>query len=209
MSWHEREDGMIEFRARLPKEEAAQLIAALEAARDQFGPPPAKPDSCSPQPEPATSEAGSYSNVDALLDVARGFLTTAPQDRSGEDRAMVVVHVSADNLARGVPAGTSQPEDAICHIHGVGSIEAATAQKLACDNPLLGAVVDRHGGALALGRTRRLVSTAQRRALMIRDGMCQYPRLPFRPAFEGSSSVAVDCRRPHRSGQDQASLCVP
>jgi hypothetical protein len=44
-----------------------------------------------------------------------------------------------------------------------------------CDNPLLGAVVDRHGGVLALGRARRLVSTAQRRALMIRDGMCQYP----------------------------------
>jgi hypothetical protein len=31
---------MIDFRARLPKLEAAQLIAALEAARDQFGPPP-------------------------------------------------------------------------------------------------------------------------------------------------------------------------
>jgi hypothetical protein len=41
--WHERDDGMIDFRARLPKEDAAVLIAALEAARDQSGPPP-KPD---------------------------------------------------------------------------------------------------------------------------------------------------------------------
>ena len=58
----------------------------------------------------------------------------------------------------------------------MGSIETATAQKLACDNPVLGAVVDKHGSVLALGRTKRLVSTAQRRALMIRDhGMCQYP----------------------------------
>jgi hypothetical protein len=88
---------------------------------------------------------------------------------------MVVVQVSAENLAGNVPAGTSQPDEAICHIDGVGSIETATAQKLACDNPLLGAIVDRHGGVLALGRTRRLVSKAQRRALMIRDGMCQYP----------------------------------
>src|SRR4029453_3428298 len=93
----------------------------------------------------------------------------------GEDRAMVVVHVSAENLAGGVPAGTSQPAEAPCHIDGVGSIQAATAQKLAYDNPLLGAVVDRHGGVLALGRTRRLVSKAQRRALMIRDEMCQSP----------------------------------
>ena len=64
----------------------------------------------------------------------------------------------------------------MCHIDRVGSIEAATAQKLACDSPVLGAIVDQHGDVLALGRTRRLVSKAQRRALIIRDhGMCQYP----------------------------------
>jgi len=39
----------------------------------------------------------------------------------------------------------------------------------------LSGIVDKHGNVLALGRTRRLVSRAQRRALMIRDGMCQYP----------------------------------
>jgi hypothetical protein len=38
LSWHEREDGMIDVRARLPKEEAAMLLAALAAAKDQFGP---------------------------------------------------------------------------------------------------------------------------------------------------------------------------
>jgi hypothetical protein len=63
----------------------------------------------------------------------------------------------------------------VCHIAGVGPIEAATAQRLACDNPMVGAIVDKHGNVLALGRTRRLVSRAPRRALMIQDGMCQYP----------------------------------
>jgi hypothetical protein len=63
----------------------------------------------------------------------------------------------------------------VCHIAGVGSVEAATAPRHACDSPLLGAVVDKHGKVLALGRTRRLVSKAQRRALMIRDKMCRYP----------------------------------
>jgi hypothetical protein len=29
VSWHERDDGMVEFRARLPKDEAALLIAAI------------------------------------------------------------------------------------------------------------------------------------------------------------------------------------
>jgi Domain of unknown function (DUF222) len=175
MWWHEREDGMIEVRARLPKEEAALVVAALEAAKDQFGPPPPAPDPCSGEPAQAVSGLAVYSNTDALLDVARAFLASAPEDRSGEDRTLVVVHVSAENLARDVPAGTAQPSEAVCHIAGVGPIEAATAQRLACDNPMVGAIVDKHGNVLALGRTRRLVSRAPRRALMIQDGMCQYP----------------------------------
>jgi hypothetical protein len=177
VSWHEREDGMIDFRARLPKEEAAVVLAAMDAAKDQFGPPPTKPDPCGEQSQPAAG-VGVYSKGDALVDMARGFLNSTPQDRSGEDRTLVVVTVSAENLTRNphdVPAGTSQPTEATCHIEGGGSIEAATAQKLACDNPLLGALIDKHGKVLALGRTRRLVSKAQRRALMIRDQMCRYP----------------------------------
>jgi hypothetical protein len=87
--WHEREDGMIDFRVRLPKEEAAVLIAAIDAARDQFGPPPPKPDSCNDtQPESAPG-VGTYGKAEALLDVARSFLTIAPEDRSGEDRTLV------------------------------------------------------------------------------------------------------------------------
>jgi hypothetical protein len=155
LSWHEREDGMIDVRARLPEDEAALLLAAIEAAKDQFGPPPAKPDPCGEE-SAGTPDAASYSNADALVDVARVFLNTAPEDRSGEDRTLVVVQVSAQNLARNnpagtpearpamldpvgnLPAGTSSPESAVCHLDGVGSIEPATAQRLACDNPMLG-----------------------------------------------------------------------
>jgi hypothetical protein len=116
-----------------------------------------------------------YNNADALLDVARVFLNAAPEDRSGEDRTLVVVHVSTENMAGNVPAGTSHPAAAVCHIDRLGPVEPATAQRLACDHPVLGALVDQHGEVLALGRTRRLVSKRQRRALQIRDGMCQYP----------------------------------
>ena len=63
----------------------------------------------------------------------------------------------------------------MCHIDGLGGIEPATAARLACDGTLLGAVVGAGGAVLNLGRTRRLVSRAQRRALMIRDRICQYP----------------------------------
>ena len=125
---------MIDIRARLPKEEAALLISAIDTAKDQFGPPPPKPDPCGDAHK--TTPGVTYSNADALLDVARVFLNTAPEDRSGEDRTRVVVHVSAENLGD-VPAGTSNTSEAVCHIEGVGSIEPATAQKHACDAPLL------------------------------------------------------------------------
>ena len=39
----------------------------------------------------------------------------------------------------------------------------------------MAAVVGAGSEVLALGRSRRLVSRGQRRALMIRDGMCQFP----------------------------------
>ena len=105
VSWHEGEDGMIDFRARLPKDEAALLIAAIDTAKDQFGPPPAKPDPCGDAEQVAAPGVGVYSTADALLDVARVFLDTAPQDRSGEDRTLVVVQVSAEQLGH-VPGGT-------------------------------------------------------------------------------------------------------
>ena len=79
-----------------------------------------------------------------------------------------------EETAVDVPAGTPGAVDATCHIQGLGGIEAETARRLACDADVLGAVVDADGHVLALGRTRRLVSRAQRRALMIRDGMCQF-----------------------------------
>jgi hypothetical protein len=61
-------------------------------------------------------DVGGYSDADALLDVARVFLDTAPEDRSGEDRTLVVVHVLAENLAPDVPAETPA-EAADAHPH--------------------------------------------------------------------------------------------
>lgn len=208
LTWTERETGTVDIRLRLPKEEAATVIAALNAAKDQFGAPPPAPAAGTDRPDPAANSASDsgtdttpgYTLADAALDVARTFLATAPEDRSGEDRSLVVVHVNADQLGTEDP--TAAPRDIVpadqtasdqtasdqaappadvpagtptCHIHGVGGIEPETARKLACDNDLLGALVDGHGDVLNLGRTRRLVSRAQRRALMIRDqGMCQF-----------------------------------
>jgi len=62
-----------------------------------------------------------------------------------------------------------------CHVAGVGRIEPATAARMACEATVLGAILDASGQVLALGRSRRLVSKQQRRALMVRDAMCRFP----------------------------------
>ena len=224
LSWHERDDGMIDFRMRMPKEEAALVIAALTAAKDQFGAPPPAPcpelptqpngrsladssrgdsspaDSSPADSSPADSSpadslsadspsadslstdqwassvagpisepddpagddpagddpAGdasavvdgrvldaavryplaerrararrqaraavdvavdstpTYGYADAIVDVARVFLDTAPEDRSGEDRTVVMVHVAAEHLTSPTdrpPGGTRYPTD--------------------------------------------------------------------------------------------------
>lgn len=195
--WSERDSQMVDVRIRLPKEEAAVVLAAVNAAKDHHDTPPAGADS----PRDAVGDGSTaddstvvdaspgYRLVDAVVDLARDYLAVVPGDRSGEDRATVVVHVAADHLAGGdVPAGTpphptstvpAPPRTAsepTCQVQGLGGVEPETGRRMACDNDLLGAVVDAHGDVLALGRTRRLVSRPLRRALMIRDqGMCQYP----------------------------------
>ncbi len=64
----------------------------------------------------------------------------------------------------------------VCMVEGHGPIEPATAQRLTCNALVQGAIRDTDGNVLALGRTRRLASRAQRRALRIRDhGVCQFP----------------------------------
>jgi len=117
---------MVRVDACLPVEEAAILVAAMTAATDQFGAPPDKPASTT------TAESvnpRTYNYADALLDVARVFLDAALEDRSGEDRTMVVVHVAADSLSRRrISAGpadpTAQGADPTCHIDGVGAYRA-------------------------------------------------------------------------------------
>ncbi|GAA3692287.1 HNH endonuclease signature motif containing protein [Microlunatus aurantiacus] len=198
LTWTERENGTIDLRLRLPKEEAAVLLAAIAAAQDQFGSPPPTDADADTDTDTDTDTAPAYTSADGILDVARGFLQTAPEDRSGEDRTLVVVHVGLDQLSSDggsavepvgdVPAGTSSLPQAAspplpptparqptCHVQGLSGIEAETARRLACDSDLLGAVLDRHRGVLALGRTHRLVSRTQRRALIIRDqARCQF-----------------------------------
>ncbi|MGP5125895.1 DUF222 domain-containing protein [Brachybacterium tyrofermentans] len=128
--------------------------------------------------------------ADAVLQLARTFLDAEPDDRSGEDRHLVVVQVSAESLIQNVPAGTFAGErttaDApspdvpagtpeLCRALGAGPLEARTAERLACTGKVAITITDTGGEILHLGRSRRLASRAQRRALRLRDTTCSFP----------------------------------
>src|SRR5699024_1214504 len=70
-----------------------------------------------------------------------------------------------------VPAGTSQR----CGILGAGPLETRTAERLACNGKIALKVTDPGGEILYLGRSQRLASRAQRRALRLRDTTCVFP----------------------------------
>ncbi len=65
-------------------------------------------------------------------------------------------------------------------IVGGGPIPAATARRLACDANIIPAVLSGTSTILDLGRSRRLATPDQRRALLARDGpSCAIPHCPI------------------------------
>lgn len=194
---------MVEIRAVLPAEVGAELLTALELAMDRDGSalpgstheptgsatePAAPTDERTHSADELDAEATTTATLeqrraDALHSLARTYLDSAPEDRSGEDRHLVIVQVSAEALTQNVPAGTpctpeSDPPAGTlprCGVLGAGPLETATAERLACTGQVSLMVTDAGGEVLHLGRKQRLASRAQRRALRLRDTTCTFP----------------------------------
>ncbi|WP_194793276.1 HNH endonuclease signature motif containing protein [Raineyella fluvialis] len=187
LSWQETDDGMVTLSVRMLPEEAATVRGAVEAATDRHLDQPDDPLASDGDP----ADRPVIDPVAALCDVARGYLDGAPTT-SVDDPNLVVVHVGLETLAgvalapsEDVPAGTPPDPTAgsgsadlrasQAWIERGGPIEAATAARHACDGDVVGMIIDAEGDVLAMGRTRRFATPAQRRALRVRDGGCQFP----------------------------------
>jgi Domain of unknown function (DUF222)/HNH endonuclease len=206
------EEGWLVLRGRLAAEEGALFLRALEAARDLLWERrrAAQADTTASETEPAESaEAvgpsageGRVSNSDALVALAELAVARRGGDRSGGDRFQVVVHVDRQTLVADT-AGR-------CELAEGHPLAAETARRLACDASLV-EVAAYDGRLLALGRKRRTVSPALRRALNARDRGCRFPgceRTRFVDAHHvrhwsrgGETNLAnlvLLCRRHHR-----------
>jgi Domain of unknown function (DUF222)/HNH endonuclease len=166
-------DGALVIRGRVPADEGALVMAALEAGRDQLRNSAARPDSggedtCPPRP----------SNPDALLLMADTLLASGPADRTGGERYQVVVHVDIDVLsgeANGNEDGR-QPgaQSHLCRLEHGEALDPETARRLACDASVF-SILERGGQPVSVGRKTRSVPPALRRALASRDQGCRFP----------------------------------
>ena len=173
LSYHWEEDGSFSIHGRLPAEEGALLLQALDAARDALWDDARASERGSAEPpergggsaEPSPPEPIKITNADALVTTADRSLAPPSRDRCGGDRYQVVVHVEEAALT-----GVVRPPA----IEGETSISAETARRLACDASLV-RVVGRDGSTLSVGRKTRTVPPSIRRALGARDATCRFP----------------------------------
>jgi hypothetical protein len=197
------EDGSLLIRARLPAEEGALLLTALEAGRDairagrtdraaetgeQGADLEAGGDRAAGGAGSASAEAthigdgreapggrASVSSADALVLMAETLLSTGPAERGG-DSYQVVVHVDAATLAA---TDDDDGDGGPCRLEHGPALHPETARRLACDAGLV-RILERDGRPLSVGRKTRTVPPALRRALNSRDPACRFPGCPQR-----------------------------
>jgi hypothetical protein len=167
LEWQWADDGALELRGRLPAEQGALLVAAIEAARDELGPPPSDAGSASAEATRTGDTVGAR-NADALLALAESSLEAGAGSTSAE-RYQVVVHVEVAALA-----GAGEANAPRCELeHGV-PLPRAAARRLGCDASVV-RILERDGRPLSVGRRTRTIPPALRRALRSRDRGCAFP----------------------------------
>jgi hypothetical protein len=168
LNYYYDDDGSLIIRARLPAEEGAVVLQALNAAMDAR-----RAEHNEAEPDDVTAvtstppERFAQGRADALTTLAETTLRHGPEPLSQAERYQVVVHVTAETL--------SADDTGRCELENGPGIALDTARRIACDSSLLHITEDGAGNPLDIGRKTRAVPSALRRALQSRDGGCRFP----------------------------------
>ncbi len=107
-----------------------------------------------------TSAAGSARRADGVVAMAEATLA-GTSVRAGKPPVEVMVHVDAATLTG--------------HTNRGDGISAETSRRLLCDCGVVPSLEDDIGRIIDVGRKRRTIPPALRRALQARDGGCRFP----------------------------------
>ncbi len=124
-----------------------------------------------------TRRPAAPTNAESLAALSEAALARPPTgswDRAAGERYQVLVHVDSSTLATDSPGAAMPGRGGSCAIADGPGIAPETARRLACDCALV-ALVERDGKPLSVGRRTRSIPPSIRRALLVRDGRCQFP----------------------------------
>ena len=225
LHYHYDENGSLVIIAKLPAEQAAVIMKALDRAMDSL-------DTNADVPA-GTSEHESFSTqrADALAQIAETYLNTSPSTTSTADRYQVVVHVTPATLQDcphpevpagtrsiaepDVPAGTppksTKPDTNLSHIEHAPHIPAETSRRIACDCSIIKLTEDMNAQPLSISRKSRSIPPSINRALRARDQGCRFPGCTSTEFIDGHhikhwadggetslENLVQLCRRHHR-----------
>jgi hypothetical protein len=146
-------DGRVRVTGWLDEHGAATVNAALDPL-------------CAPRHDNDAPRTPAQRRADALVEVCELATRTEQLPDTGGQRPHVVVTVPYELLQQRLGVGT---------LDTGGRLSSTQVRQLACDAQVLPAVLGGDGQVLDLGRTRRLITGALRRALEIRDRGCAFP----------------------------------
>jgi hypothetical protein len=186
------EDGSVILRARLPAEQGALVMKALQAAvaelrREREGRDRTASGARDVSAEtsgvahgalaagfdPAT-EPHAAARADALCHLAEQFLANESVPARQAERYQVVVHVQ-QHADADEPDQDGAHQQASCRLEHDTELAEETARRIACDAAVVTVQEDTHGNVLDIGRRTRSIPPAIRRALQRRDGGCRFP----------------------------------
>src|SRR5262249_24012720 len=117
-----------------------------------------------------------FDRADALVSLAQGYLRGDAPDRSPIEITLAIPKSS-------LRAETTDPVE-VGEL-GESFLSWQTARRLACDAGVVEVVEDERGVPLSVGRKRRTISGALKRALRKRDATCTFPGCTNRMFLEG------------------------
>ena len=175
-------DGMIRGRFALTPEQGAVWLASIQAMQSPriAGSPSGGPrflteDEYVAQTATADIRTQAQKNADTITELIARAAGAPDMPRLNGATTTVNVHITLDNLETGRGVGW---------IDGIDEpVPASTIAQLRCSSPTAVTLFNDRGAVLYHGKTERLFSPAQNRALAARDGGCVWPNCDRPPSY--------------------------